>query len=186
MNKLLSISELIKLAKLRGINFGSGDYKIHLAYLAKLGLIPPAIKRKNTEGSLEGHYPYAVLDVLEEIEEMKKSGMSYADIKNYNKGTSSPVNFQQFTSNIQWPYYLALITLVAGVILGFILGRSGQSNQGVISTQQPVPVTSAGTIPISTLIENEDNGDNKEAKAIYLISVPATKYLNKIEGIQIK
>ncbi|MEK7565726.1 MAG: hypothetical protein AAB506_01620 [Patescibacteria group bacterium] len=111
MSKLISISDLIHQAKLRGVNLGSGNPRTHLTYLSEIGLLPSAIRRKSNS-SLEGHYPNDALETLGKIESLKSQGLSYNQIKNqlYVPAPSSPPNN-------------SLAFLIIGLILGFLLAR---------------------------------------------------------------
>ncbi|MDO8515617.1 MAG: MerR family transcriptional regulator [bacterium] len=114
----LTIKQLMSLADVT---------KVQLAYYSKLGLIPPAIKRKY-DGEMIGHYPSSTVKTLEEIKEMKNKGISVSDMKFFNKTLpagrqaiiQSPIpNFQLIFS---------LIIFSVGILFGFLLGF-GKSNQ---------------------------------------------------------
>ncbi len=125
MSKLIPISQLLHQAKLRGINLGSGHPKTHLTYLSEIGLLPPAIRRKNA-GSLEGHYPIDALDTLEKIESLKSQGLSYHQIKNQLNTPSSVPPSPSFSNSLAF--------LLIGLILGYLLAL----NRPTITPPQPV------------------------------------------------
>lgn len=162
MSKLISISQLLHQAKLRGINLGSGNPKTHLTYLSEIGLLPNAIRRKPRHSAgLEGHYSSDTLDDLEKIESLKSQGLSYNQIKNQLFAHIPDIPHTPYLPN-------NLVFLIIGLILGFLLAR-GQ-------TVTPPPSVLASQVAL-----------DKTDQAIYLISIPnPVKNLNKIEGIQIK
>ncbi len=166
LSNFLTLSELIALAKNQGVSFGRSDPKVHLAYLAKLGLIPPALKRKSN-GKLEGHYPLFVLDNLTDIEKMKNDGLTYAQIKAHRGGSNMT------TPNLT-PSPYPILMLVLGLILGFLLAQVNR------------PVSSAinlSTLPVQFQKGTIDNGTS----SLYLISIPNNQgNLNKVGTIDIK
>lgn len=79
--KLISIDEVVKRAKEKGVDFGKGDPKNRLRYYTKIGLIPHA-KRKSFNGSPPvGAYPESVVETLIEIDREIKEGKSVQQIK---------------------------------------------------------------------------------------------------------
>src|SRR3989344_1027093 len=104
----LTVNQLISLAKAQGVTFGSAAPKVHLAFLSKLGLIPGAVKRKyNSE--VVGHYPAETLTTLSEIQKMKEKGISYSDMKFFNKSNipNPPISNQPIL-NFQFSITLSL------------------------------------------------------------------------------
>ncbi len=187
MGKLLAISELIELAKLRGIDFGPGNPRTHLAYLTEIGLLPPAIRRKSAQGGLEGHYTDETLGTLEKIETLKKQGLSYADITKRLgasderlKKTFSPTYSASPLPLTASPY----IFLIIGLLLGFLLGKGDFNTPGV--SQATVTDSKAGGLTAIVVPQEAITPSGGS----YLISLPddnlKVKNLYKIEGIQIK
>lgn len=123
MNELLPIPELIKRAKAMGVNFGPGNPRTHLAYLAKTHLIPPAIRRK-IEGKITGCYEQNVLELLLKIEEMKAAGLSYSEIK-WQLSNQSPMTSNSFSLSSYVPkitpekWFNPAIYLIIGLLLGY-------------------------------------------------------------------
>jgi|SRR3989344_1346840 len=127
----LTVNQLISLAKAQGVTFGSAAPKVHLAYLSKLGLIPGAVKRKyNSE--VVGHYPAETLTTLSEIQKMKEKGISYSDMKFFNKSNipnppiSNQPNLNSHFSILN--YTIPVLIFALGILFGYFLGL-GKSNQ---------------------------------------------------------
>lgn len=100
---LLPIGQIVKL---------TGTDKTHLAYLAKLRLIPQAIRRKVGE-KIAGCYPLEVIDKVQKIETLKDRGLSYSQIK-WELNDSKPA------FNFNWNVS-PLVFLFIGLILGYLL-----------------------------------------------------------------
>ncbi len=110
--------------------------KVQLAYYSKLGLIPPAVKRKY-DGEMIGHYPAATLKTLEEIKEMKNKGLSISDMKHFENvraGSSRPPipngsgNPTPTGALLQHIFLLLIFSI--GILFGYFLGI-GKTNQNV-------------------------------------------------------
>ena len=116
---LLPIGQIVKL---------TGTDKTHLAYLAKLRLIPQAIRRKVGD-KIAGCYPLEVIDKLKKIETLKDKGLSYSQIK-WELSDSKPA------FNFNWNVS-PLVFLFIGLILGYLLSGGNKSSAA--------PVVAAGT-----------------------------------------
>lgn len=81
MDDLISLEKLIAEASKKGLDFGKGDPYNRLRYYTKLGLLPHMV-RKSINGELVGHYPAHALDVLLEIEKLKRLGFKNEEIAN--------------------------------------------------------------------------------------------------------
>ena len=79
--KLISIDEVIILAKKMGVDFGNGDPRHRLRYYTKIGLLPHAQRKCFNNHSPEGAYDESVIDLLLEIDKKIKSGKSIQTIK---------------------------------------------------------------------------------------------------------
>lgn len=100
---LLPIGQVVKL---------TGTDKTHLAYLAKLRLIPQAIRRK-IGNKIAGCYPLEVIDKVQKIETLKDRGLSYSQIKWELNDAKPAFNFSWNVS--------PLVFLFIGLILGYLL-----------------------------------------------------------------
>lgn len=119
----LTIKQLMSLADVT---------KVQLAYYSKLGLIPPAVKRKY-DGEMIGHYPAATLKTLEEIKEMKNKGLSVSDMKFVKKSKFQIPNSNQPIGNWQFAignYFIPVIIFAVGILFGYMLGM-GKTNQNI-------------------------------------------------------
>jgi len=79
--KLISIDEIIILAKKMGVDFGNGDSRHRLRYYTKIGLLPHAQRKCFNNHSPEGAYPESVIDLLVDIDKKIKAGKSIQTIK---------------------------------------------------------------------------------------------------------
>jgi DNA-binding transcriptional MerR regulator len=80
MDEYISIDKLIKLAKSKGINFGSGDPYNRLRYYTKIGWLSHMIRRADRHGNIKGHYPAWSVDRLVLIEDLKSQGYTNEEI----------------------------------------------------------------------------------------------------------
>lgn len=106
---LLPIGQIVKL---------TGTDKTHLAYLAKLRLIPQAIRRKVGD-KIAGCYPLEVIDKVQKIETLKDKGLSYSQIK-WELNDSKPA------FNFNWNIS-PLVFLFIGLILGYLLSGGNKA-----------------------------------------------------------
>lgn len=117
----LTIKQLMSLADVT---------KVQLAYYSKLGLIPPAVKRKY-DGEMIGHYPAATLKTLEEIKEMKNKGLSISDMKFVKSvGASAPGGRPGPPTGGPLQYIFLLLIFSIGILFGYLLGL-GKTNQNI-------------------------------------------------------
>ena len=79
--KLISIDEIIILAKKMGVDFGNGDSRHRLRYYTKIGLLPHAQRKCFNNHSPQGAYPESVIDLLIDIDKKIKAGKSIQTIK---------------------------------------------------------------------------------------------------------
>jgi len=80
MDEFISIDKLIKQAKSKGINFGTGDPYNRLRYYTKIGWLPHMIRKADKNGNIKGHYPISSLDTLLLIEDLKSQGATNEEI----------------------------------------------------------------------------------------------------------
>ena len=99
MNDLVSIENLIKEAKRKGVNFGKGDPYNRLRYYTKIGWLPHMDRKMDRNGNVIGHYPKWVLDRITLIESLKEKGASNEGITKKIQATNRIQNFVSlFTS----------------------------------------------------------------------------------------
>jgi len=72
-NKLLSIDEIIKMAKKAGVDFGKGQPYNRLRYYTKLNWLPH-MERKGK--NVQGHYPFWVINRLKLIHDLQTKGFT--------------------------------------------------------------------------------------------------------------
>jgi len=81
MKNYISVDQLIKRAKKKGVDFGKGDPYNRLRYYTKLSWLPHMIRQKDNKGNVAGHYPFWALDHLLLIEKLKEEGYSNDEIE---------------------------------------------------------------------------------------------------------
>jgi len=131
MDDFISIEKLIRQAKSKGINFGSGDPYNRLRYYTKIGWLPHMVRKTDKNGNIKGHYPTWSVDRLILIENLKSEGFTNEEISQKLKEKNK---LQDFLSIFKSPEirkrsinYLLLIFIVVIFIneLGIInLGKS--------------------------------------------------------------
>ena len=112
--QLVPIQQIVKM---------SGTDKIHFAYLAKLHLIPSAIRRKLANGKISGCYPESVVNTLRKIENLKNQGLSYSQIKAQLSIINSTFAIQANKFNLALAFS-APVFLIIGVFIGYLLATS--------------------------------------------------------------
>lgn len=80
MDEYISVDKLIKKAKTRGVDFGSGDPYNRLRYYTKIGWIPHMVRKTDKRGNIKGHYPASTIDTLILIEDLKEQDLSNDEI----------------------------------------------------------------------------------------------------------
>ena len=80
MDRFLEVTKLIEAAQAKGVNFGKSNPYNRLRYYTKMGLLPHMERRRNSSGSIVGHYPEWALDRLIYIEKLKDEGMENTEI----------------------------------------------------------------------------------------------------------
>lgn len=168
MQTLLPINEFIKEARRQGASFGSGDPKVHLAYLTKLGILPNATKRK-INGELQGCYDQELIMKVLEVQELKDKGMTYSQIaksvdnKSLKVMEPTPLSlFNPNTSNFilhMKPSNFAYLAL--GLVIGVLVSTLNTSG---LNAMNQTPSLSLGQ-PIE--IKNQ-TGEPE----LYMIAVP--------------
>lgn len=80
MDDFISIDKLIKQAKSKGVNFGTGDPYNRLRYYTKIGWLPHMVRKTDKTGNIKGHYPQSSLQTLVIIEDLKSQGATNEEI----------------------------------------------------------------------------------------------------------
>jgi DNA-binding transcriptional MerR regulator len=150
MVEYISIDKLIKQAKSKGVNFGSGDPYNRLRYYTKIGWLPHMTRKADKQGKIKGHYPVSSIDSLLLIEKLKSEGASNEQISkelaNKSKKDSLITYIKSPEIRKQAVLYSILIILVVifanetGVIK---LGKT--KDMLVIETQDLKQIYSDGT-----------------------------------------
>ena len=133
MDELISIDKLIKQAKSKGVDFGSGDPYNRLRYYTKIGWLPHMIRKTDKKGDIKGHYPSSAIEKLLLIEDLKSQGFSNDEItkKLTNKGKIDDV-----ISSLKSPVIKkhALSYLIIFVLLLIFANELGLLNLGKSKT----------------------------------------------------
>lgn len=178
---LIPINKFIELAKGQGFDFGRGDPKIHLAYLTKIGTLPPSAKRK-INGKITGCYDQDCIQRLLDVEAMKAKGMTYSQIAKtifyHQSSTLNPYppssTFHRLGSNP------SILYMVIGILLGFLI--STLNSQGLAEMRK------YSNVSLTAPPENESVAiGNKSAEisdSVYIITVPKQN-LDKLEKTNI-
>lgn len=169
MNNLLTIPEFIKEARKQGASFDSGDPKIHLAYLTKLGLLPAAVKRK-INGSMQGCYPESEVQTVLEVQRQKQSGSTYSQIARIQPNVPTPKIEQPLTiwnpKSSDFVLHLKpsnFAYLILGLVIGIIVSTLNTSGLAALKQNDNLSLNQS-----VSLSEKSGNSD------VYLIAVPKT------------
>jgi len=152
MDEYISIDKLIKLAKSRGVNFGSGDPYNRLRYYTKIGWLSHMIRKSDRRGNIKGHYPIWSVDRLVLIENLKSQGYSNEEIseklKTKTKVESVLTAFASPEIRKQMVLYLILaaVSLILANELGAIhLGKLKSQIVSVDDINQQMQIIQNGT-----------------------------------------
>lgn len=157
---LIPTNQIISQATKEGYDF-SGEPKVHLVYLTKLGLLPSAVKRK-IDGSLTGCYPDWTIDRLLEIQKLRSEGLTFTQIRHILSNSSTLQLFESPTPRLSSSPTPSLLFLFLGVILGFFLAANlyGKPAALPFSPVDKIPqklLTSSGAEKIYPVGQNYDN-----------------------------
>ncbi len=166
---LYPLSEIVKLAQAKGINFGNSNPENRIRYYIKFGLLPHA-KRKSFNGAPPcAAFPLEVVNLIVNIEKKRLKGKSVTEqkllLQNQPKVKRKQVRNVQSTieviqeprSNLVPGIAFRLTVLVAALLLTSLFANQVLTNQNVLG--------------VST---NNENGFVRVAKAI----VSPLSYLN--------
>src|SRR3989304_9640512 len=100
---LISFDEVIRLSKLRGVDFGKGDPYNRLRYYIKIGLLPKASRKSFNGLAPAGALPIDAVDQMVEIDRKIKDGNTIQTILRESKLTETTETFvpNHQTSDIQ-------------------------------------------------------------------------------------
>ncbi len=147
MTTLLSIDNVIKEAKQKGVDFGKGDPYNRLRYYTKIGWLPHMSRQRDAEGNIKGHYPSTVVDQIVLIEDLKTQGLTNDEIegkintKNKLQTIISGITSKELRNQILLYTMLVLLILIVSSEMGIInLGKSKDNlRNSVNSTNVEMP-----------------------------------------------
>ncbi|NMB91951.1 MerR family transcriptional regulator [candidate division WWE3 bacterium] len=152
MDEYISIDKLIKQAKSKGVNFGSGDPYNRLRYYTKIGWLSHMVRKADKKGNIKGHYPAWSVDRLILIENLKSEGYTNEEISEKLKTKNKIESFLMAVSSPeirkQVVIYLTLIavSITLASELGFIhLGKSKSQIMTVSDISQQTQIIQNGT-----------------------------------------
>jgi len=196
MDRLISIENLIKEARERGVRFGKGDPYNRFRYYTKIGWLPHMIRKRDSKGDIKGHYPVWALNSLLQIEELKKLGLSNDDIttkikvrNTLNKFTGTTID-TKIKKKILLYSAIILVLIVILVEIGVIpLNRYKKFDLSVLgneTTATQIVDTGSALLPkgrkelfVETFLIQPNSKVNITFKGDYS---PATRYwVSKIE-----
>lgn len=152
MDEFISTDKIIKIAKGRGLNFGSGDPYNRLRYYTKIGWLPHMVRKIDKKGSIKGHYPTWSIDRLLLIEGLKSKGYSNEEIseklqaKNSIQGIVGAVKSPDVRKQIVLYSILTLVILIFANELGVLrLSKSKNIIYTTEQTRQNIQIVRSGT-----------------------------------------
>ena len=151
MAPLLSIENIIKDAKKRGFDFGSGDPYNRLRYYTKMGWLPHMQRLRENKNTTEGHYPAWTVSRLLLIQQLKSQGRTNEEI---TKRLETKTHFQNVVSFIKTPevrfkgaVYACLILLILILLNELDVLHLGKSKNTLIKDTIQGIQNSAGFTP---------------------------------------
>jgi DNA-binding transcriptional MerR regulator len=144
MDDFISIDKLIKQAKSKGVNFGTGDPYNRLRYYTKIGWLPHMVRKADKTGNIKGHYPQSSLQTLVIIEDLKSQGATNEDIakklenKSKKEGIVNLIKSPEIKKQLVTYATLLLLLLIFINEIGIInLGKANRTvNQDINSYEQ--------------------------------------------------
>ena len=144
MDDFISIDKLIKQAKSKGVNFGTGDPYNRLRYYTKIGWLPHMVRKADKTGNIKGHYPQSSLQTLVIIEDLKSQGATNEEIakklenKSKKEGILNLINSPEIKKQLITYATLLLLLLIFINEIGIInLGKANKIvNQDINSYEQ--------------------------------------------------
>ena len=152
MDDFISIDKIIKTAKSRGLDFGTGDPYNRLRYYTKIGWLPHMVRKIDKKGNIKGHYPIWSVDRLLLIEDLKNKGYSNDEIsekletKNSVQGIVSAVKSPDVRKQLVLYSIFAIVILIFANESGVIrLGKPKNAIYTTSQTQQNIQIVQSGT-----------------------------------------
>ncbi len=144
MDDFISIDKLIKQAKSKGVNFGTGDPYNRLRYYTKIGWLPHMVRKADKTGNIKGHYPQSSLQTLVIIEDLKSQGATNEEIakklenKSKKEGIVNLIKSPEIKKQLVTYATLLLLLLIFINEIGIInLGKANRTvNQDINSYEQ--------------------------------------------------
>lgn len=129
MDDYISVDKLIKQAKSKGVDFGSGDPYNRLRYYTKIGWLPHMVRKTDKKGTIKGHYPSSTIDTLLLIEDLKSQGASNDEI---SKKLSNKSKMDDIISSLKSPEIKrqALLYIILFVLILILTSETGIINLG--------------------------------------------------------
>jgi DNA-binding transcriptional MerR regulator len=144
MDDFISIDKLIKQAKSKGVNFGTGDPYNRLRYYTKIGWLPHMVRKADKTGNIKGHYPQSSLQTLVIIEDLKSQGATNEEIakklenKSKKEGILNLIKSPEIKKQLVTYATLLILLLIFINEIGIInLGKANRTvNQDINSYEQ--------------------------------------------------
>ena len=144
MDDFISIDKLIKQAKSKGVNFGTGDPYNRLRYYTKIGWLPHMLRKTDKTGNIKGHYPQSSLQTLILIEDLKSQGATNEEIakklenKSKKEGILNLIKSPEIKKQLVTYATLLILLLIFINEIGIInLGKANRIvNQDINSYEQ--------------------------------------------------
>src|SRR3990172_3690213 len=149
--ELLPISEIIKRALERGVDFGSGNPENRIRYYIKFGLLPHAKRKSFNDAAPTAAFKLEVVDRIVQIEKLRKRGKSVTEqkqllaLRSANKVYNQPTRHQPQTeiqvrpqNNNLLKFSLSASALVTILLLTSLLANfivPNQKNSQVLGVQ---------------------------------------------------
>jgi len=171
-----------------GVDFDGANPKEHIFYLSKIGLLPKAVKKLNSAGKLEAHYPPSTVDLLARIYSLKQSGLAYSQISKFsslNSNHTLPEDqsivkepFKNFTEPTTFSSQ-TIAYLIIGLILGYLISSNNslRTNSLTTVTANEVKANSIGvnsTTQTTFHLLTTPNGDTNND--LYLVTIPKSNF----------
>ena len=177
MEKLISLRELIKLAKKEGIDLGKGDPYNRLRYYTKMGWLPHMIRKSNDNGDIEGHYPEWVIDTLKNIDLFKNEGTSNDKIEQKIKVQNNLKKTTLLITDKENQKKFAIYIIVSVIVL-VILGELNILKIEKSNTPN-IQESALNTLNTNYVVESGTGILPKNTKSIF-VKTNSAKITNKI------
>ncbi len=193
MDEYISIDKLIKQAKSKGVNFGSGDPYNRLRYYTIIGWLPHMIRKADKTGNIKGHYPLSSLKTLLFIEDLKSQGAANEEVfkrldkRNKKETILSSLKSPEIKRQINSYLILALLLVIFASELGVIdLGKSKTTQISQTSQYQQIYANGTSFVPKNQnkifVTFNETRLNSKVYVTFTQDFSPATRYwVSKVE-----